>query len=275
MNNAAERQPIGPMTDSEFADFQRITVEMTGIRLSDKKRAMLTNRLAKRLIALGIDTYQDYLYLLKNENSAEKTNFINSVTTNLTYFYREPHHFEFFSNTVLPTVAANSKPNSPIRIWSAGCSYGQEPYTLAMAISESDVIAPVRVLCTDIDSATVQSVQKGCYKKEYLRGLSNEQIRKWFVQRTDGTWQAIPELRSLLICKQLNLFNDWPIRPGVDVIMCRNVLIYFNAVDQLKLVRRFAQFQEKGAFLFLGHSENIKGIDSNYRRVDNTVYERI
>ena len=99
------------MTDSEFADFQRITVEMTGIRLSDKKRAMLTNRLAKRLIALGIDTYQDYLYLLKNENSAEKTDFINSVTTNLTYFYREPHHFEFFSNTVLPTVAANSKPN--------------------------------------------------------------------------------------------------------------------------------------------------------------------
>ena len=219
MNNAAERQPIGPMTDSEFADFQRITVEMTGIRLSDKKRAMLTNRLAKRLIALGIDTYQDYLYLLKNENSAEKTDFINSVTTNLTYFYREPHHVEFFSNTVLPTVAANSNPNSPIRIWSAGCSYGQEPYTLAMAISESDVIAPVRVLCTDIDSATVQSVQEGCYKKEYLRGLSNEQIRKWFVQRTDGTWQAIPELRSLLICKQLNLFNDWPIRPGVDVIM--------------------------------------------------------
>ena len=274
MNNAAERQPIGPMTDSEFADFQRITVEMTGIRLSDKKRAMLTNRLAKRLIALGIDTYKDYLYLLKNENSDEKTDFINSVTTNLTYFYREPHHFAFFSNTVLPTLAATREANAPIRIWSAGCSYGQEPYTLAMAIRESDINVNARVLCTDIDSDTVISVHNGCYRKEYLRGLSDEQIKKWFVQRTDGRWQAVPELRSLLICKQLNLFGEWPIKPDVDVIMCRNVLIYFNAADQVKLVRRFADHQKTGAFLFLGHSENVKGIDSSYRRVDNTVYER-
>ncbi len=267
---------IGAMTDAEYVDFQRVVRELTGISLSEKKRAMLTNRLAKRMAYLNLDNYQDYLYLVKAEGHSERNEFINAVTTNLTYFFREPHHFEYFGQHVLPTLSEKIQKRRPIRVWSAGCSYGQEPYSLAIEVCNSEIDSEVRILCTDIDSETIRSVQLGAYPEKYMRGLSEQMMKNWFVQRTDGLWQAVPALRQLLIGKQLNLFEkSWPIRPGVDVIMCRNTLIYFTEPDQAKVIRGFAATQEPGAYLFLGHSEKIMEVEKFYKRVGNTIFERI
>ncbi len=237
---------------------------------------MLTNRLAKRMAFLNLNNYQDYLYFIKAEGHSERNEFINAVTTNLTYFYREPHHFEYFGQHVLPILSKQNIRNKPIRVWSAGCSYGQEPYSLAIEVCNSEIESEVRILCTDIDSKTISSVKKGAYPEKYMRGLSDELIKKWFVQKTDGTWQAAPRLRQLLIGKRLNLFDKpWPIKPAVDVIMCRNTLIYFTEPDQAAVIRGFAEHQEPGAYLFLGHSENIKEVEKFYKRVGNTIFERI
>lgn len=265
------------MSDEVFRGFQRIALEQTGIELADGKRAMIVNRFSKRLGALGLNCFEEYLQLVAQTGHPEAREFIDTVTTNLTYFFREPHHFEVLSNMVLPQLATRVNAPAPIRIWSAGCSAGAEPYTLAMVVRETEATKdrPVRILCTDIDTKMVQSTQTGNYSEEQMRGLQKARKEKWFEKSPSGRYQADEKLRSMLVCKQLNLFHSWPIKPGVDVIMCRNVLIYFNPEYQKKLLTNFAKFQTTGCYLFLGHSETLDGFKDTYRRVDNTVYERI
>ena len=275
--SVTEQDVESTMSDQVFAGFQRITLEQTGIELAEGKRAMIVNRFSRRLLALGLTCFEEYLTLVADPHSEEALEFIETVTTNLTYFYRESHHFEVISKMVLPELARRTDPTKPIRIWSAACSSGQEPYTLAITVRESEAAKDrlVRILCTDIDSKMVAATQAGCYRAEEMRGLSQERRDKWFERRADGRYDASELLRSLIICKRLNLFDNWPIRPGVDVIMCRNVLIYFNPDYQKKLLQKFSEVQNNGGYLFLGHSESIDGFSDMYRRIDNTVYERI
>ena len=264
------------MSDEVFRGFQRIALEQTGIELADGKRAMIANRFSRRLGALGLTCFEEYLSVVSEPGHSEAREFIDTVTTNLTYFFREPHHFEVLSKTVLPQLASRINTPTPIRIWSAGCSSGAEPYTLAMVARDTPATSerPVRILCTDIDTKMVEATRQGSYSEDQMRGLDIARKERWFSRTPAGRYQAKEPLCSMLICKQLNLFNPWPIKPGVDVIMCRNVLIYFNPAYQKKLLKNFALIQRPGAFLFLGHSETLDGFKDCYRRVDNTVYER-
>ncbi|MBX2881349.1 MAG: protein-glutamate O-methyltransferase [Granulosicoccus sp.] len=265
------------MSDEIFSGFQRITLEQTGIELSEGKRAMIVNRFTRRLMALGLTCFEEYLELVADPANREAREFIDTVTTNLTYFFREAYHFKVLSDMVLPELARRIETSVPIRIWSSACSSGQEPYSLAITVKETEAISnhQVRILCTDIDTKMIAHAQAGKYSQEQLRGLNKSRQDRWFNSQHNGYYTADDALRSMLVCKRLNLFDRWPIREGVDVIVCRNVLIYFNLSYQQKLLRRFAEIQTPGAYLFLGHSETLDGFDHAYRRVDNTVYERI
>ena len=218
------------MTDEVFQGFQRIVMEQTGIELADSKRPMIVNRFSRRLDVLGLSCFEEYLKLVGQPGNPEAREFIDTVTTNLTYFFREPHHFQVLSHMVLPQLAQRINMPNPIRNWSAGCSSGAEPYTLAMVARETKAMAnrSVKILCTDIDSKMVELTRQGNYSANQMRGLDKKRIDQWFAKSSDGRYIADETLRTMLICKQLNLFKNWPIKPGVDVIMCRNVLIYFN-----------------------------------------------
>jgi chemotaxis protein methyltransferase CheR len=266
-----------PMSDATFAEFQNLILQHTGIELADAKRPMLVNRFSRRLTVLRISCFEEYLRIVSTPSHPETIEFIDTITTNLTYFFREPHHFDVLGKDVLPQLVKNSAANAPIRIWSAGCSSGQEPYSIAITALENVDISknPVRILCTDIHTKLVEKTREGKYGREQLRGLSEPQLNKWFHQNDNEMWQADNSLRQLLVCKQLNLFGPWPVRTGVDVIICRNVLIYFGAEYRRKLLRGFSAIQTKGSYLFLGHSETPEGLSKLYKRVANTVYERL
>ena len=265
------------MRDEVFKGFQRITLEQTGIELADSKRSMIINRFSKRLDALGLSCFEEYLNLVSQPRHPETREFIDTVTTNLTYFFREPHHFQVLSKMVLPKLAQRINKQTPIRIWSAGCSSGAEPYSLAIVAKETDAThkRPVKILCTDIDSKMVGLTKQGNYSEDQMRGLDAKRKERWFARSTINCYAADEKLRSMLVCKQLNLFDHWPIKPGVDVIMCRNVLIYFNPQYQRRLLASFVEIQRPGSYLFLGHSETLEDFKGAYKRVDNTVYERI
>lgn len=264
----------GTLDEALFDDFRALILETTGIQLAESKKAMLITRLSKRLNALGMSSYADYLALVKQPGHAERTAFIDAVTTNLTYFFREPHHFAAVQR-LLSEPEAIAKPG-PVRIWSAGCSSGQEPYSLAISVAESGILKhrQVRILCTDIHSGMPRLTSHGSFDESGMRGLSDERRDRWFKRGIDGRWVADQALRSLLICKQLNLFDSWPIKPGVDMIFCRNTLIYFDDDRTQQVLRGFASRQNPGAHLFIGHSERIDGVNDLYFRFDNTVFER-
>lgn len=277
MSQASPEDASHLMSDSTFSSFQKLTLQYTGIELADKKRSMVATRLGRRLNALNLGSLDEYLQIISDAGHPETAEFIDTITTNLTYFFREPHHFEILREQVFPAISAGRSATNPIRIWSAGCSSGQEPYSIgitAMEALKADIPC-VRILSTDIHTKLVMHSQRGIYDKSSLRGLDDAQREKWFKRLGANSWQADSRLRNLLMCRQLNLFGPLPIRPGVDVIMCRNVLIYFNLAYQRKLLTAFAKLQHKGSYLFLGHSETLEGFSKEYQRVGNTVYQRL
>lgn len=265
------------LSDRDLAVFQRLARSASGIELSASKRPMIYTRFARRLKALELNSFSDYLELVSKPGAREYEYFVNTLTTNLSYFFRETPHFQFLRDTVIPDVFSNRIDLSPARIWSAGCSYGAEPYTIAMVLCESSKIggADYRLLCTDIDSAMVSDTESGRFSLSKARGLTQDQITHWFTRENNGIIKAKPALQSGMICKKLNLFDDWPIKPGVDVIFCRNVLIYFDRNAQRSVIDSFAAIQNRGHYLFLGHSESIRGFETKYVQVSNTVYRRL
>lgn len=277
MTQSAPSSSMRLISDASFEAFQTLVLKHTGIELAESKRSMIINRFSRRLQVLNIDCFDDYIELIQTPGHPETVEFIDAITTNLTYFFRESHHFEVLESQVFPKLIANRKSADPIRIWSAGCSSGQEPYSIAItALENLDVNEhPVKILCTDIHSKLVQTTQLGKYTTDQLRGLNETQLNHWFKKTNDNKWQADISLRNLLLCKKLNLFGPWPVRSGVDVIMCRNVLIYFSPDYQRRLLSGFAAVQEAGSYLFIGHSETLDDFASLYKRVDNTVYERL
>ena len=261
--------------DADFEKICRLSLEATGISIDETKRSMVYSRFSRRLRDLQLDTFAEYLELLSQGNHEELTHFINTITTNLTYFFREPHHFEYLKEHALPKLRQSLGASHALRVWSSACSSGQEAYSIAMTLAESPDTSGwrTRILATDIDTDMVERTRAGIYGGEALRGLDTKCKEKWFEQQPDGDWQMREALRQVVMPKSLNLFDDWPFKPGVDIIFCRNVLIYFDDEHQAKLQRKFADCQKPGSLLFLGHSESLKG-GLPYRRVSNTVYER-
>ncbi|ALP52682.1 chemotaxis protein CheR [Candidatus Tenderia electrophaga] len=268
-------------TDKHFQQIRKLVLEHTGIHLSDIKMDMVYSRLARRLRQLHLNSFTDYLELLAQGDDGELGNFVNSITTNLTSFFREQHHFEYLKATVLPQLMRLNAASKTIRIWSAGCSSGEEPYSLAITVKEAipDKLGwDVRILATDLDTNVIATGSEGVYTLERVNGLPPAVLKRWFYRGTGeraGLVKASSALRDLIIFKQLNLMGDWPVKAGVDVIFCRNVVIYFDKDTQRRLFHRYADILRSDGYLFVGHSETLYKVSERFRLLGKTVYQRM
>jgi chemotaxis protein methyltransferase CheR len=268
------------LTDSEFKRLREIVHVRTGIALSEAKRELVYGRLARRLRKLNLNSFAEYCRLVEGADSSELQELTNAITTNLTSFFREGYHFEQLSQEALPYAEAKRAGTRRLRLWSAGCSTGEEPYSLAIVLREALAHLPtwdIKLLATDIDSKVVATAAEGVYAAERFKGVPTERVRNWFRQPAGrpGFSEASDELKQLITFKQLNLLDPWPMKGPFDIIFCRNVVIYFDKDTQRKLFDRMADLQEPGGWLFIGHSENLLNVTRRYKLVGRTVYRRM
>jgi chemotaxis protein methyltransferase CheR len=265
--------------NEDFEALRTLVKQVTGISLSDQKRELVYGRLTRRLRALNLKTFRDYRNLLASD-SDELVQFCNAITTNLTAFFREPHHFDHLRDEVLKPLAASTSGLRRFRIWSAACSTGEEPYTLAMTVLESlpDLGRwDLKILATDLDSDVLAKASRGVYLADRLRTLSGERRQKFFspvAGAKEPSFQVSPALSRLITYKQLNLMHPLPMKGPLDVIVCRNVLIYFDKDTQRDLVSRMARLQRPGDLLYLGHSESLFKVSNDYTLIGRTIYRR-
>ena len=267
-----------PMSNQNFQKIKAVAYEITGINLTDQKKNMIYSRLARRIRACGLSSFDEYCQLLETPGNHEMTDFVNAITTNLTSFFRENHHFDYLSNTVFPELLRKNNISKRIRLWSAGCSTGEEPYSIAMCMREKLPAESwdVKLLATDLDSNVVQHGKTGIYAPDRLDGISAERKKRWFLKGHDsGGARAKPDLQKLITFKQLNLLHDWPMKGPFDVIFCRNVVIYFDRETQQRLFNRYAELIAPGGYLFIGHSENLHKVSDRFKSVGRTIYQRI
>ncbi len=272
---------IFELTNSDFSTLRKMVYTITGISLADHKRDLVYSRLSSRLRANGMTRFSDYCKLLKNSSGDEIEQFTNAITTNLTSFFREKHHFEYLQDEVVPKLLERYRVNQRLRIWSAGCSTGEEPFSLAIALIESipDIDRrDIRILASDLDSDVVARGGDGVYTEERIESLSAARKKRWFVHGTGankGKVKVAPELQSLITFRQLNLLHDWPMRGKFDVIFCRNVVIYFDKPTQKVLFDKFANVMNPDSTLFIGHSENLLNVSDRFRLIGKTVYRNV
>ncbi len=268
-------------TDRDFNCLRQLVGERTGIVLSDAKKDMVYSRLARRLRKLQLDNFASYCSLIHDEagNAEEMVQLTNAITTNLTSFFREPHHFDFLRQQALPDLRQRNAGSKRLRIWSSACSTGEEPYSIAIALRQvmSDLRGwDARILATDLDTNVLETAQRGVYKDERIEGLDREVCRRWFLKGRNGQAgmvRARDELRELITFRQLNLMHDWPFKGPFDAVFCRNVVIYFNRDTQRRLIDRIADHMAPGGYLFMGHSEALHKISSRFRLIGKTIYQ--
>ena len=267
------------LSDRDFRHIRQLVSRHTGIALSDAKRDMVYSRLARRLRQLGLENFKAYCQLLEgDEAEAELGHFTNAVTTNLTSFFREPHHFSYLGEQLLSELYRLNAGERRLRIWSAGCSTGEEPYSIAMTVREN--LPPgrdwdIRILATDLDTNVLASAKRGIYTEERLQNMPQGRRRRWFNRgRGDnlGLLSAKPELREMITFRQLNLMGDWPMKGPFDIIFCRNVVIYFDKPTQSVLMERYAELMADHGHLFLGHSETLYRVTDRFKLIGQTIY---
>lgn len=280
--------PVARETRLVTRDFQRVAAvvrAVAGISLSEGKIALVEARLTKRLRALGLTGYRDYCALIEGDHEAgraEREELITAITTNVTQFFREPHHFEILRSRVLPPLIDRAERGGRVRIWSAGCSTGQEPYSIALTILG---LAPdigrwdLRILATDLDRAVLATAKRGVYPAASLEAVPAALRRPHFEPVRAGGEMASaigPAPRALVRFRKLNLTHDWPMRGGFDVIFCRNVVIYFDAENEAAIWRRLAGRLPEGGWLFVGHSERVNTLALPMLASDGvTTYRKI
>ena len=268
------------LTDAEFNRIRELVREHTGIALSDAKRQLVYGRLARRLRALRLDDFSSYIRLLEAGESGELEQFTNAVTTNLTSFFREAHHFEYLAGEALPAIVARDTGRRRLRIWCCAASTGEEPYSIAMVLREAQQRLAgwdVKLLATDLDSNVLAHGVSGVYTEDRFRTVSEARLRNFFEaapRAADRRLRAAEQLRSLITFRQLNLMNEWPMRGPFDAIFCRNVVIYFDKETQRALFERMARLQRAGDYLFLGHSESLYRVSDRYDLIGKTIYRR-
>lgn len=265
------------MTDSEFKLIVDMVYKACGIVLGDHKREMVYSRLVRRVRKLNFESFADYLLYLDEYKEEEFSHFINSITTNLTSFFRENHHFEFLKDTVIPFLINANKHSRRVRIWSAGCSTGEEPYSIAMTIAGAFPAGwDVKVLATDLDSNVLEKGMCGEYSASSVNGLDQEHLKRWFLRDKDGQlYKVKPDLQKYIHFKRLNLLQDWPMSGSFDVIFCRNVVIYFDKPTKEGLFNRYASILSEQGFLFLGHSESMGKDQKNFKSLGKTMYRKL
>lgn len=275
----------GPMSQRLFERMSRFVYEQVGIKLVASKRVMLEARLQKRLRVLDMvsyDQYVDYLFTEKGFGE-ELRNFIDVVTTNTTEFFREPKHFAYLNSSVLPVwmdESARLRARRTLRVWSAGCSIGMEPYTLAMVLRDYEERTPgfaFSILATDISSRALQQAARAVYEEERVRSVPDPFRKRYLLRSRDRSRRLVrmgPELRSVVRFARLNFMDPFGFPEPMDIIFCRNVIIYFDRPTQEGLFRRFCQCLRPGGHLFIGHSESLAGMALPLEQVAPTVYRR-
>jgi chemotaxis protein methyltransferase CheR len=265
-------------TDEDFQQVVTLVRGYTGIALADSKRELVYGRLVRRLRALRVRSFGEYLQQLEKGDQAELQQFCNAITTNLTAFFRENHHFEFLAKQLVPTILRRNAARRRIRIWSAGCSTGEEPYSVAIVLQESIQELrnwDVRILATDLDSNVLAHGQNGVYDADRFEKMDAERQRRWFSRGADGRFTASEHLRGMISFKPLNLIGPWPFNGPFDLILCRNVMIYFGRDTQRDIVERMAERQSVGDYLFLGHSESLLNVSNRYTLEGQTIHRKI
>lgn len=262
------------LTPAQFTRITQVLHEHAGIRMREGKEGLVRARLTKRLRKLGLSDFDAYLdYVQKEPTRREFAEMIDALTTNKTSFLREATHFDFLRDTVFPTL------HGPVRIWSAGCSSGEEPYTLAMLCNEAfpDVATrDVRILATDLSHRVLAQAKAGVYPAENMGDVPAPWLQKYWTRKQDaqgrGVFEADKPLRRLVHFAKLNLMERWPMQGPFDAILCRNVMIYFDKATQQQLVQRYWQLLRPGGHLFVGHSESLTGLAHTFRYVQPAVY---
>jgi chemotaxis protein methyltransferase CheR len=267
------------LSDAEFERLRAIVYARTGIALSDAKRELVYGRLARRLRKLQVKSFAEYCQLVESGDPEELQELTNAITTNLTSFFRENHHFEQLADEILPDIERRRQSQRRMRFWSAGCSTGEEPYSIATVLREKLEHLrdwDVKLLATDIDSNVLSLAAEGRYPGERFRGMTPPRLRRFPPLDEQHEFRsADSDLRSLITFKRLNLLDPWPMQGPFDAIFCRNVIIYFDKDTQKRLFERMARLQEPGSWLFIGHSENLFNVTTLYRLVGRTVYQRV
>jgi chemotaxis protein methyltransferase CheR len=267
------------MTDADFKIISDLAYEFTGIVLGPQKRDMVYGRLARRLRDLGLTRVSDYINAVKSDQNEEVSKFINAITTNLTSFYREQHHFDFITKSLIPELKKTNLGTKKIRAWSAGCSTGEEPYSIAITFKESMDLQgwDLKILATDLDSKVLNKGQQGIYDIDRIESIKSNYKQKWFLkdQNHPDIVKVKPEIQELIKFKRLNLLEKWPMKGPFDFIFCRNVVIYFNAETQAVLFDRYAEMLKDGGYLIIGHSESLDRTNNRFRSIGKTIYKKI
>ncbi len=284
MSSQAALQAPPPTEQLNTRNFQRLAEFIqaySGIKMPESKRTMLEGRLRRRMRATRIDDVNDYCRYLFEEDGMESEviHLIDAVTTNKTEFFREPAHFDFLVNQGLPAIAATR--TREIKVWSSACSTGAEPYTLAMILDEfceSQRGVDYSILCTDICTEVLDQAIAGRFSEQMIEPVSMPRRQRYVMRSKDRgrpEVRIIPELRAKLSFARLNLMDEaYPIEDDLDIIFCRNILIYFDKPTQASVLRRLCGHLRPGGYLFLGHSESIVGIDLPVKQIANTVFEK-
>lgn len=274
------------ITDREFQRFRELVNRHTGIALGDSKRQLVCSRLARRLRHYGYATFSQYYeHLMERDPEGEELlRMIDAITTNKTDFFRESHHFAFLRSEVLGRLVAGVRTGGSrrLRVWSAGCSSGEEPYSIALAIADALPNAwtwDVKILASDIDTQMLAVAMEGVYPADRVAVVPAALREKYFLRgrgAREGLVRVRPDVRQLVSFRRINLRDDaWPIRTTFDCIFCRNVIIYFDRALQQRLVARFVDFLKPGGYLFLGHSESLLGMRVGVRYLGSTVYQKV
>jgi chemotaxis protein methyltransferase CheR len=281
MPGQAVRSREFSFTEADFNSLRQLVRETTGITLTDAKRELVYGRLSRRLRHLGLRSFAEYRGLLASTaGRREMGDFVNAVTTNLTSFFRESHHFDYLRDHFLLPRAATPGASRRIRIWCAASSTGEEPYSIAMTVAEA---IPdwdrwdIRILATDLDTDVLAHGEAGVYREDRVSAMPRSRVDRHFVREEgpSGTRLRVrPELARMISFRQLNLMNPLPMRGPLDVIFCRNVIIYFDKDTQRSLFERFAPLQREGGLLFLGHSESLFKVSEAWSLIGKTVYRR-
>lgn len=275
------------VADGEFAftwqDFRQIAQLVhseSGIMVPESKVHLVYSRLAKRLRAIGLRNFRDYCALVVSDEGAdERQKMIAAMTTNVTRFFREAHHFDYLRDHVLPGLLSEARRGGKVRIWSAGSSSGEEAYSIAITVLEHLPEAPnldVRILASDIDPDMLTRGRDGCYEKRQVEDIPAELRKRWFFPSSGNksVFEISPDMRALVRFRELNLLSPWPMTGRFNVIFCRNVMIYFDEESQNRTWKRFADILVPGGILCIGHSERISTVTHPFDLVGQTIYRR-
>ena len=262
------------LSQQHFLRIKDLLYRTCGINLKPGKENLVKNRLTSRLRALHLTDFDTYLrYIEEESNREELTSLIDVMTTNKTSFFREIPHFEYISNYLIPEWTTNSR---PLSIWSAGCSTGEEPYSLAMHLRENfEYSSKVRILATDLSDTVLKTARQGFYKDNLLEDVPLSYKRKYLTPiPAEGGHQVNAQTQGLVHFATLNLMGNWPMQGPFDLILCRNVMIYFDKATQENLVNRFWRLLAPGGHLFIGHSESLSGVENPFQYVQPAIYRR-